>query len=436
MKQLSFLLLLIGAIFFFSSFSEAQIRVLTFHEAATIAADHNRGIQKARENINWAKGKYIEERAAALPQVTITGLAARDKDESQKLFAPIMAERVQKLFSDVEVRQPLFTWGQVSSAIRAAEAGFESAKEQVRFYSQAARKDAATAFYDILLAREFHTLAMQNAEQKKRHLNEASRKYELGTATDYDVLAAEVALRNAHPEVIRTENQIRILRERLRYVLGVNEEIDVSGNLDAQLIPCPSYEEIIERAQKHRPELADLRHRLKMSAELIHVADAGNKPRLDARGGYGWRQLEVTDYKSDGPAWSIGIQLSFPVFDGLRTRGRSVQAKSDHKRIQIEEARQADEIALEARDALNSVREAEEIVRSMTGAVTLAERLLAMSEQGYIQGVKIRLEVDDAELNLLQAKGNLSRAKRNYILSLTQLDWVMGVLGENNNLKP
>jgi outer membrane protein TolC len=59
-----------------------------------------------------------------------------------------------------------------------------------------------------------------------------------------------------------------------------------------------------------------------------------------------------------------------------------------------------------------------------------------MSEQGYIQGVKIRLEVDDAELNLLQAKGNLSRAKRNYILSLTQLDWVMGVLGENNNLKP
>ncbi len=133
---------------------------------------------------------------------------------------------------------------------------------------------------------------------------------------------------------------------------------------------------------------------------------------------------------ADGPAWSVGLQLSFPIFDGLRTRGRVAQTRSDYKRLQIEEARQVDAIALETSDALNAVREAEEIVNSMSGTVSQAERLLAMSEKGYILGVKIRLEVDDAELNLLQAKGNLSRAKRNYLLSLTQLDWVRGVLGE------
>lgn len=430
MKKVRFLLLLIWVILLPSS-AEAQLRVLTFEEAIAIATDKNRDLQKARESINWAKGKYIEERAAALPQVTITSLAAHEKDESQKLYAPIMAERVQKLFGDVGFTQPLFTWGQVSSAIRAADEGFESAKEQVRFYSQAARRDTAAAFYDVLLARDLHVLAVQNEEQKKRHLNEARRKYELGTATDYDVLAAEVALRNARPEVIRTENQIRIVRERLRYILALNEELDVTGSLDTRLLPCPTYEHVVDRAKKNRPELADLRHRVKMSAELVKVANAGDKPRLDARGGYGWRNLEVVDQKSDGPAWSIGVQLSFPIFDGLRTRGRVAQAKSDQRRLQIEESRQTDAIALEARDTLNSVKEAEEIVRSMSGTVALAERLLVMSENGYVLGVKIRLEVDDAEFNLLQAKGNLSRAKRNYLLSLTQLDWVMGILGEN-----
>ncbi|PKN19316.1 MAG: TolC family protein [Deltaproteobacteria bacterium HGW-Deltaproteobacteria-6] len=430
MKKVHFLLFFIGAVLLAAPQAGAQVRVLTIEEAVAIATDSNRDLQKARENINWAKGKYIEERAAALPQVTITGLAAREKDDSQSLYAPIMAERVQKFMGDVGVTQPLFTWGQVSSAIRAAGAGFESAKEQVRFYAQAARRDTTAAFYDVLLARELHLLAKQNEEQKKRHLNEAGRKHELGTATDYDVLAADVAVRNARPEVIRTENQVHIARERLRHLLALSEEVDVAGSLDARFVPRPAYEDVVDRAQKQRPELTDLRHRINMSADLVRVANAGNKPRLDARGGYGWRSLEVLDQKSDGPAWSIGVQLSFPIFDGLRTRGRVAQATSDHRRLQIEEAKQTDTIALEARDALNAVKEAEEIVRSMSGTVTLAERLLAMSEKGYVLGVKIRLEVDDAEFNLLQAKGNLSRAKRNYLLSLTQLDWVMGVLGE------
>lgn len=427
-----YLLLFIWTALLFPGSSDAQVRVLTLNEAITIAAEKNRDLEKAREYINWAKGKYVEERAAALPQLTITGLAAYDKDESMKLYSPIMAERMRKLFGDVGFTQPLFTWGQASAAIRAADEGFESAREQVRFYSQAARRDATAAFYDVLLSRELNNLALENEKQKKRHLDEARRKYDAGTATDYDVLAAEVALRNARPEVIQTENQIRTRRERLRHVLALKEEVDASGTLDALLLPRPAYEEVIEQARNHRPELADLRHRLKMSAELIKVANAGDKPRLDAKGGFGWRGMEVTDYKAEGPTSSIGIQFSFPFFDGMRTRGRVAQAKSEYRRLQIEEARQADAVALEARDALNAVCEAEEIVRSTSGTATLAERLLSMSEQGYILGVKIRLEVDDAVLNLLQAKGNLSRAKHNYLLSLTRLDWVMGVLGEDH----
>jgi HAE1 family hydrophobic/amphiphilic exporter-1 len=44
--------------------------------------------------------------------------------------------------------------------------------------------------------------------------------------------------------------------------------------------------------------------------------------------------------------------------------------------------------------------------------------------------VKIRLEVDDAELSLLQARGNLARARRNYLVARVNLDRIMGVLGE------
>jgi HAE1 family hydrophobic/amphiphilic exporter-1 len=57
-----------------------------------------------------------------------------------------------------------------------------------------------------------------------------------------------------------------------------------------------------------------------------------------------------------------------------------------------------------------------------------------MAEKGYELGVKISLEVDDAQLNRVQAKLNLARAKREYLSAWVHLKWVMGVLGEGNGV--
>jgi HAE1 family hydrophobic/amphiphilic exporter-1 len=53
-----------------------------------------------------------------------------------------------------------------------------------------------------------------------------------------------------------------------------------------------------------------------------------------------------------------------------------------------------------------------------------------MAEKGYEFGVKTKLEVDDAQLNLRTARGNLASAQRDYRVALTNLDWVAGTLGE------
>jgi HAE1 family hydrophobic/amphiphilic exporter-1 len=408
----------------------AGTAVLTIEQALKIASEQNRDIHMAREYIVRAQGKFVEERAGALPQLTAVSAISRDRDNSLEVYGPIMAERQNKKAAEIMVTQPLFTWGQVSSSIKAASANIKSADEQLRLYQQAARKHVSMVFYDILLAKELHRLALQNLEQKSRHYDEAMRKYSAGVATDYDVLAAKVAVENARPETIRMDNNIRILRERLRFLLAMEGEVDVSGSLDGAMRPYPAYDEALAVARDRRPELADLKHRVDMYGELVKVADALDKPRIDLKGGYGWRDLAVQDYSSDGPAWNIGVQVTFPFFDGMRTRGRVAQAQSDYRSVKIEEAKKADNVALETRDAVNALKESQEIVRALTGTVSQAERLLAMAEKGYELGVKIRLEVDDAELNLIQARSSLSRARRDYLIARMNLDWVMGILGE------
>jgi multidrug resistance efflux pump len=58
-------------------------------------------------------------------------------------------------------------------------------------------------------------------------------------------------------------------------------------------------------------------------------------------------------------------------------------------------------------------------------------RLLDLSEKGFEYGVKTRLDVEDAELNLRQAKGNLARARRDYLVARVNLEFVKGTLEED-----
>ena len=55
-----------------------------------------------------------------------------------------------------------------------------------------------------------------------------------------------------------------------------------------------------------------------------------------------------------------------------------------------------------------------------------------MAEKGYEFGVKTKLEVDDAQLNVLDAKGNLAKARRDYSVALVTYAWVRGTLGEKS----
>jgi HAE1 family hydrophobic/amphiphilic exporter-1 len=420
----------------FSNASAAEVRTLTLEQALSIAMEKNRDIEKAREYARSVQGKYVEERSAALPQLSLNGSVAFTRDDSQGALFGGNSFRQNTRAVDVTLSQPLFTWGKVGAAIRAARVGLKTADEQLRLYRQAVHRDVTAAFYDVLLSRELSTQAVENLAQKKRHLDEAQRKFAAGTATDYDVLAAEVSVENTRPDVIRSENSIRTAREQLRFLLALEaEDVDAVGTLE-ESTPARQreYAEALATALKQRPELADLKLRIGIYTELVTIAGADDKPRLDLKGSAGWHWLETAmggpARDGNGGAWLAGLYLSFPFFDGMRTRGRVTQAQSDLRSKQIEEARLKDSVALEVRDTDNALRESAEIVQALSGTVKQAERLLQMAEKGYEFGVKIRLEVDDAQLNLLQARSNLARARRDYRVAQVNYQWAMGVAGE------
>lgn len=406
--------------------------VLTLQQALDIAAQKNIDILKAREYRNYVLGKYREERAAALPQFSITSSATSQFDNTfGALFGGEFAipSRQNARVADVGVTQALYTWGQVGAAIRAAKEGFGVASDQLKLYQQAVARDVSAEFYNVLLAKELHAIAVENAKQKERHLEEARRKYAVGMSTDYDVLAGEVELKNAQPAVIRAENMIRLARERLRFLLAMNDaQVDVQGNLQTPIASYPQYEESLAVALDNRPELSDLTHRLGISKELVKIARAGNKPRVDFNGRAGLRSFSVGPFGANGETWVAAVTLSFPFFDGFRTSGKVLEAQTDMASLTLDLAKLKNSIALQVRDAVNIVRVNGEIVKGLMGTVGEAEHLLWMAEKGYELGAKTRLEVDDAQSNVIQAKGNLARGQQEYLVALVTLEWAQGTI--------
>ena len=402
---------------------------LTLPEALTLALDKNKDIQKAKEYRNLVEGRYVEERAAALPQLAGRAGISRDRDESQAAYNKFFPVERETRNAGIGLNQVIYTFGQVDAAIRAAKIGLKTADDQLKISQQAVIKDVSAAFYDVLLTKELYKLAQENLEQKKRNHEESKKKAALGVGTDFDVLVSRVAMENARPEVIRTANLIQQSRMKFAFQMGLSsEKVDGRGTLEATIGNYPPYEESIKTALNHRPELKEFQHRIGIAEELVKINNAYDKPRVDFKAGYGWQDLVLENTQADGPTWTVGLVLTYPFFDGLKARGKVAQSKSELASIKIEESKFIDSVILLVRDAVNRVKEAGEIVKGLTGTVDQAETLVTLAEKGFQFGVKTRLEVEDAQLNQVQAKLDLARAKRDYLVARVNLDWTMGVL--------
>jgi HAE1 family hydrophobic/amphiphilic exporter-1 len=422
------------------------VRVLTLDQALAIAAAQNRDVQKAIEYKNWVQGRYVQERAAALPQGTFTTNFTRTFDDTTtKLFSGFMGggesgsgdtTNLGEIFggrqdvwnANFGVTQVVFTWGQVGAAIRAAKLGFEYSDQQLRRFRQAVVRDVTEVFYNVLAARELVRIAEENLAQRTRRLDDVTKRQSAGTATDYDVLAAQVEVDSARPAIIRAQNLVLAARERLRFLLAEPGEVDVEGTLATAVEPVPTYDELLAKALQHRPELGEVHTQQGIYGELIRIAASGNKPRVDFAANWGKRHLGLQTISSTGTAWNAGIFATVPIFDGWRTKGQVAQVKSTLASIDIDEMKLQEGITMEVRTAVDSAREAVALLNALSGPVTQAERLLFLAEKGYELGVKTRLEVQDAEQNVNVARANLASAQRDYRAARVNLEWVAGTL--------
>ena len=139
-------------------------------------------------------------------------------------------------------------------------------------------------------------------------------------------------------------------------------------------------------------------------------------------------KARISDPAGDGAAWRPGFILPFHFLTVCAPRGKWPRPGAMSASLKIEEAKLLDAIVLQIRESVNAVLESGEIVKGLSGTVSQAQRLLAMAEKGYEFGVKTKLDVDDANLNLIRSQLSLARAQKDHLAAQTNLQWAMGII--------
>jgi outer membrane protein len=413
---------------------------LSLEDAVSLAERNNETLLMALEDERQAGGVVREAWAGALPSIRLEGTYQRNFKKPVFFITSDSTTTRLEIGGDIETQgrlrldQVLYAFGRVGNAVKfagiyrnIASLGVENARSLVVFAAQ-------EAYYRVLLMDKVIGIQRQSLVQAQSHLKDVEDKYAQGTASRFDLLRAQVEVKNREPGVIEAENDLALTVEDLKRVVGLDRDAEpfLTDSLTYQPIEVGEDDAIAE-ALAHRPELLSLMLNVQGRKKILAIEKAGMFPML---GLYGEIDLQGQSAKDDllgsfdkgnrAISSSVGLALSVPIFDGLKTRGRVTQAKAalKHAGYELEQARKG--IRLEVSKAVRDLGSLKQEHESQVATVGLAEEAYKIAEARFRSGLSTQLELNDVQMALDFAKTNFAQTLYEYNVAAANLERVLG----------
>lgn len=402
-------------------------------DAVNLALANNLDLRATFLKREEAVGAVVEAKAAALPHVTLGANANSD-----------MAERgdIPETYSATwSVAQPLWHSGAVSAGLRYAEMYKASTDEVIRKKVQDTMYDVICGYYGVLLSRQMVNVYSDAVGVAERMLETAQKKQKAGTASNYEVLRAEVEVASTKAALIKEENSFSTSCVNFIHMIGANQNSSVSfsDSLD-YVVETNNFQELVATAMLHRPDILQAEAAVRMAEENLKIAKSEYGPSADlvVKGEFG--DPDPNDRSKDewNHDWSVGVQVSYKLFDGMARNGKVSQAESKLRQAKTalkntEEAARVDVVR-----ALLDLRNADELFRSQSKNIDLSREALRMLESGHKVGKNTQIEVLDARSALTEAMGQYYNAVYAHEVARFAIRKAVGTLGfdASNVVKP
>ena len=393
----------------------------------------------ARHTLEAGRERLPQGRALVLPTLNLSGSATRSRIESDSrdpAVAPDFTRTPGSVGYTLTLAQPIYrpqNWLQYRQAeflVAQAEAVFGQAGQDLIVRT-------AQAYFDVLAAQD--TLGLVRAQKAaiSEQLAQAKRNFEVGTATITDTHEAQARFDLIGAQEIAAQNDLENRRQALQLITGKEYgELKPLGS-DVKLAPPNpnNMESWVELAEKQSYPVQAQEAATSVAALEARRASAAHLPTLDVVATHGQTDQSASTTSSVGAevtSTTIGLQLAMPLYQGgaLNSREREAASLSLRSKQDLENARRT--AALTTRQSYLTVINGISQIGALEQALVSSQSALESNKLGYEVGVRINIDVLNAQQQLFSTRRDLAVSRYNTITNQLRLKAAAGSLREED----
>jgi outer membrane protein len=404
--------------------AQAQNLATLYESARSFDASY----QSAKSQFDATLAKSAQARAAILPSANL-GIAA-SRTNQEVLPTPDRSYGTQT--ATISASQPLYR--------PANWASYEQGNQQTGLAQaqlQAAEQDLivrlSQAYFDVLAATDSLAVITSQKTAVAQQLASAKRNFEVGTSTITDSREAQARYDLVIAQELAIQNDLQVKRLALDQLVG---KTDTQPQPLATPVVLPPLEPAdvqawVDQSRSQSPLVAQQSIALKVAELETAKAEAGHKPTLDLVGSYSAVNNNGTSTAladSRVNVASIGLQFNLPLFAGFATQNRIKEtlALEDKARTDLEATQRA--VAQGTRTAFFGVLSGQGQVKALEAAQASSQSALEANQLGYQVGVRINIDVLNAQSQLFDTQAKLAKARYDVLLGGLKLKQAAGSL--------
>ena len=385
----------------------------------------------ARANVDAAISRGEQARAGLLPQV---GLQAQSQYGRTEISKPDMAISGPNHQLGLTASQPLYRPANRIS-LEQGQLGANIARLQLLAASQDLLVRVAQAYFDVLAAQDTMRFVQAQKAAVQEQLAAAKRNFDVGSATITDTREAEARFDLVRAQEIAAANDLTVKKLALDNVVGtpgnqpwpLKQPVQLPALQPSQVMPWVDQAHG-EQAQIRIAQLAVDNARLDTKK-----ADTGHLPTVDLQASVGKQfypkgSATMPSNGYNATQGTIGVVLNVPLFAGfsVQNRVKETLALETKAEADLDNARRT--VAQTVRSAFFGVQSTASQVQALEAAEASSQLALDANRTGYEVGVRINIDVLNAQSQLFQTKRDLAQARYNTLLGQLKLKQAAGSL--------
>lgn len=408
---------------------------LTLEEAVEIALADNPTIIVANQQIQLKEVGRKEAWQSLLPSADLSGsvqytaLAAEMKLGGQSF--KMGKDDTYTWNGQVQVSLPVFA-PTVYATMNLTKTDLENAVEQSRSSKLDLVNQVTKAFYQLLLAKDSYAVLQKSYEQSSRNYELINNMFNLGSASEYDKISAEVQMRSIQPTVISARNAVNLAKIQLKVLMGITSDvdIDVEGKMEDYEGELATDIFMAEQCSlENNTSIRQMKLSENMLQQTLKVQQTGFMPTLALVGSYAFQSLYNENLKIGHYDWgqssSIVLSLSVPIFRAsnftkMKTTKLQISQLAENRKYTERQLR------MQVSAYVDNMNASAEQVSSNKEAVAQARKGYEISRKRYEIGGGTILELNNSEIALVSAELTYSQSIYDYLAAKADLDKVLG----------